>query len=330
MAGESFGGRIHPMEPKSIQFVEPTSRAFEKMKDILFRPFSLQKWFVLGFSAWLATLGEGGTSSGGGGGGDSSSFEGGEDSSGSDAFSEASNWVMENLAIIFAIGAVVLLLILVIGGVLLWVQSRGKFMFFDNVVHDRTLIAEPWKEFRSLANSLFLWKLFYIVLVVTIILALVGGAIFLLWPTIQGGAFDNSLVPPLVVLGALVLVVSIAAGYINMLLENFVIPIMHRDRMPISPAWGRFLSLHKSRLGSFIGFFFWTILIGIASAIAIFLLVIVTCCIAAIPLIIPYLGTVLLLPLYVFLRLLGPEFLKQFGDEFDTLSIEEKTPPALN
>lgn len=52
------------MPPKiATQYIAPTSRAFGRMTTILFRPFDLGKWFVLGFSAWLATLLDGGGSS---------------------------------------------------------------------------------------------------------------------------------------------------------------------------------------------------------------------------------------------------------------------------
>ena len=40
----------------NIQFFEPLTRAWERMKHILWRPFDLAKWLVLGFSAWLAGL----------------------------------------------------------------------------------------------------------------------------------------------------------------------------------------------------------------------------------------------------------------------------------
>ena len=38
----------------------------------------------------------------------------------------------------------------------------------------------------------------------------------------------------------------------------------------------------------------------------------------------PYVGTMLLLPVFVFSRLIGPDYLRQFGDEFDALTV--KTP----
>ena len=50
-------------EPISVR--QPLSNAWQRMKDLLFRPFSFKIWFVLGFTAWLAGLA---SRSGGGGG----------------------------------------------------------------------------------------------------------------------------------------------------------------------------------------------------------------------------------------------------------------------
>ena len=44
-----------------IEIFKPFGEAFELMKKILFRPFDLKKWFVIGFTAWLANLGSGGS-----------------------------------------------------------------------------------------------------------------------------------------------------------------------------------------------------------------------------------------------------------------------------
>src|SRR5207247_7541197 len=55
--------RMNGTEPK-IEIFKPFGEAFELMKKILFQPFDLKKWFVIGFAAWLSKLGFGG---GGGG-----------------------------------------------------------------------------------------------------------------------------------------------------------------------------------------------------------------------------------------------------------------------
>ena len=37
--------------------------------------------------------------------------------------------------------------------ILLWISSRGKFIYLDNVVHDRAQIVEPWSRFRRLGDT---------------------------------------------------------------------------------------------------------------------------------------------------------------------------------
>ena len=50
---------MNGIEPR-IEIFKPFGEAFELMKKILFQPFELRKWLVIGFAAWLANLGAGG------------------------------------------------------------------------------------------------------------------------------------------------------------------------------------------------------------------------------------------------------------------------------
>ena len=81
------------------------------------------------------------------------------------------------LALLVLVG-LTLLLILVIA--LLWVSSRAKFVFLDDVVHGRARIVEPWGRFRREGNSLFLFSLaffFGVCLLVAIAVAIVASSI---------------------------------------------------------------------------------------------------------------------------------------------------------
>jgi hypothetical protein len=59
------------------------------------------------------------------------------------------------------------------------------------------------------------------------------------------------------------------------------------------------------------------ITLNAAIGAALVLGVLLTCCTALVLLLIPYIGTVLVLPVHLFRRLIGPEFLRQFGNEYD-------------
>lgn len=295
------------------------------MRTILFRPFDLGKWFLLGFTAWLATLMEGGGSSGG-------SYSPSSDESIDESFSEiietARTWFVDNLELILMIGSIVIGLLVVIGLALAWVRSRGKFMFLDNVAQNRALISHPWREYRKEGNSLFFWTLVYGFLVFLLFAGLIAGAVYLSWPMIEAEEFNPETIPSLIALGIGVILLGFASGYILTLLENFVIPLMYRERQGAMDAWRQVLSLHSQHFWQFVLFFLWIILLGIGAGILVSILVVATCCIAGIVLAIPFLGAVFMLPITVFFRALGPEFLRHLGDDFDIFSSPENALPA--
>ena len=57
-------------------------------------------------------------------------------------------------------------------------------------------------------------------------------------------------------------------------------------------------------------------------ALLVLTLVVVTCCIAGCLMMIPYIGTVLLLPILVFSRAYSLHFLAQFGPRFDAFAVQ--------
>ena len=93
-----------------ISVTAPVGQAYERVKQMLFRPFDIGKWFVIGFCAWLATLGESGSNfnfrfGGGGPGGPPGNFR-----TIRDAMDQAMRYVQENLYWIIpaAVGLIVL------------------------------------------------------------------------------------------------------------------------------------------------------------------------------------------------------------------------------
>jgi hypothetical protein len=305
----------------TISFVEPLSRAVERMRRILLQPFDLVKWLVLGFSAWLAGLA---SSSGGGG----SSWQAADDEfNGSKEIISDLDQVLENMVENFFIVPLVLLLlsvILVIALVVLWLSSRGKFIFLDNVVHDRAEIVEPWKRFKQLGNSLFLWRLCFAlaciaIAVVLMLVFLAPAATLSFSDALRGLSFAAILMG-----GLTVAVFTVLVTYVLLFLENFVVPIMYRFDLTATEAWRAFLPWLKSHSGWFILYGLFILLIAIPACLVYFMLCCCTCCIVALP----YLGTVILLPVWVSYRCLGPEFLAQSDPSFDLFGAAS-VPPAV-
>lgn len=288
----------------TIRYLNPLERAFERMRRMLFEPFDLGLWLVVGFSAWLARLVDG---SGGG-----MNYWGGSSDPGSGFGHGSIDGFWEGFLILAIVGVIVTVVLAVVV-VLLWVSSRGKFIYLDNAVHARGRIVEPWKEFQRLGNSLFKWRLGFLVAVLAVVLLL---ALVFVVPAAAAGFNDalGALSFFAIATGGLLLVgVAIAASYINLFLDSFVVPIMYRYQLTTTDAWKALMPWLKARPGSFILYGLFVLLLFIGFAIVSFLLCFVTCCIV----VIPYIGTVILLPLLLTYRMFTVDWLAQLHPDFD-------------
>src|SRR5688500_1143319 len=130
-----------------IEIFDPFGAAYELMKGILFRPFDLGKWCVIGFAAFF---------SGSWGGGFHINFPGGGDwkfrSTSQHNLPASESFPDWGIPVFVAIAVVILILILVF----MWIGARGRFIFMDCVVKNRAAIVAPWQEFRREGNSFFL------------------------------------------------------------------------------------------------------------------------------------------------------------------------------
>ena len=86
---------------------------------------------------------------------------------------------------------------------------------------------------------------------------------------------------------------------------------------PLSRAWVRFFSVFNKHPFHFLifGLFVFVLLIGFVAAII--LAGLMTCCIGFILFVIPYIGTVVTLPVWYTLRAFSLEYLAQFGDDYN-------------
>ncbi|MHC4176306.1 MAG: DUF7544 domain-containing protein [Planctomycetota bacterium] len=298
----------------AISVVDPASPAINRTRKILFQPFDIGKWFTLGFCAWLAHLGEGG---GGGGSG----FQGGGGPGGGPGpdIEPVLDWIRENVALIVMVVLAVVVVAFLIGLLVTWLSSRGHFMFLDGVVRNRGAVREPWSEYRREGNSLFLFRVCFGLAAFGLFVLVATGAVAIAWPDIAAGQFGGSAVAALG-LGILVfLMVAIAVGCVSLFLKDFIVPIMYLRRVSVMPAWREFYQfLLADHLGTFVLYVLFKIVIAMAIGIIAMLATCLTCCIAALP----YIGTVILLPLFVFLRAYPLYFIEQFGPEWQIIPEE--------
>ncbi len=303
--------------PPRISVTAPVTTALDWTGRVLFRSFDLRKWFVLGFCAWLAWIGQ---NFGGGGNGSRISDHA------STYFDPVSSWIEEHWTLVIVLVAVIFVLGIALGILFTWLSSRGQLMFLDGVVHDRGAVVEPWERFRELGNSLFVFRLIVTLVVVAVVVLLTA-------PLALGVYFlhDDLQDPGMATIGlfviwlALLIPVCVLALLINVAIHDIVVPIQWLRGCRAREAWAECRALVSRHLGTFVLYALMKLLLGIVTFVISCVATCLTCCIAALP----YIGVVILLPLYVFGRSYSMHFLSQFDPAYAALApAESPAPPA--
>jgi hypothetical protein len=327
---------MNQSQPLNVSVVEPLTPAFERVKEMLFSPFDIGRWFAIGFCAWLAFLGEGGGPSFSG----NWDFGGGRGGGWSQAQNEFEG-IRQYLPLIIAIAITVSVIIIAISILLLWLKCRGKFMFLHSVARNSTAVVAPWHEYKRQANSLF-WFMLVFGILSFLILAVIAAFIALASWAIYSSTEEVVVTVIVAVLMTLVLFVPVAIvmSVIGKLTTDFVVPVMFLRRACWRPAWrefGRLLSANKARFLLYM-LFQVALCIGLGAAVTAFACIAccLTCCIAWLLLSLPYIGTVILLPVSVFTRSYSLYYLAQYGPDYDVFvpvqpvyDIHEAGPAAV-
>jgi len=290
------------------------SQAIDRVKRLLFQPFDLGKWFTIGFCAWLAHLGEqgfrGNYNFGSGRGAGSVRQE----------FEHARSYLMNNLSWILPLAVVLLLIAFVLGVVMMWLSSRGKFMFLHCVALEKAEVNVPWHKFAREGNSLFLFRLVLGLIGMVPMLTLVALAVVMVIHMINRGEPDIRGI--LVLVGILLTLVAVGIVFfvIAKLTKDFVVPIMFLRGNKCLEGWRELLRLISANGADFVLYLLFQVVLGLATGALVLIVVLATCCIACCVMVIPYVGTVLLLPVLVFKRFYSLHYLAQYGREYDVFA----------
>lgn len=300
-----------------ISYSGPIGRAWNRMKVALFKPFDLNKWFILGFTAFLAGLASWHNGTVGSRWSDRGSFR-----EFVDFPSRAWQWLNSHLllfmVIIFALAVFIAVVIII-----LWLSARGSFMFLDNVVRDKAEISVPWKRFKTLGNSLFVWHLVFGLIGLS--LSILFSVFFFITAAHYYKDRSDFPIPIILAVGMALffLFVVIIIAYIFLFLRHFVVPIMYKNNIKTVPAWHIFLSVFGQHPLYFILYGLLVFVLMIAFVIAVIFAGLITCCLGWFLLVIPYIGTVITLPVWYFFRAFSLEFLAQFGPEYELFARPE-------
>jgi hypothetical protein len=296
--------------------MKPFEDGYTIMKSILFQPFDLTKWLVIGFAAFIA-----GHFTAGGGFSPPLNFH--PPATSGNHRSDISPFDFHDHAALFSglfIGLIVCLLVFVL--VLMWVRARGVFVFTDCIVRNRAAIKEPWREYRREGNSLFLFYL-GLTAVILVIVAVIVGACFLVVSLVHLTHQQNVLT--LIIVGVLGFAVYICVVVTLGLIGYFMPMVMYRRRCLSMEAFKVVANLIWQDPGAFTLFALFGILLFVGWLMVASAVTCATCCLA----LLPYVGTVFMLPVFIWLRSFGLLFFRQFGPECDVWAGAPPIPPAL-
>jgi hypothetical protein len=279
-------------------------------------PIKPGKWLALGFLAFLDQCGR--TFRGGGGGGGNGGHGGGMggwpgDVSGFHAWLQrATEWLAAHAAMI-AIGTVLGLLVLgVVIAIVLWLNSRGVFMYVDAVATGRTDLGRAWSRHSPAASSYFGWNLGLTLAALLTILFAAGLVIVTAFAFVQGRLEGTggwlmvaAMVPVLLLLGLALPLLALA----GLALRDFVAPLQVATGLPCGPAARLLESLVVAQPGVFVLYLLLKLVVVVASGVVVVIGGCLTCCIGFLPIV---MHTVFQ-PLFHFERGLSLMLLRQMG-----------------
>jgi hypothetical protein len=310
-----------PEPDAPIRCTPAFERAWAVMRTVLFSPFDIEKWISLGFCAWLSLLGQGGGFSG-------NPFGSFPQKNSQPQIRETiqswvpkvENYVSTNVLWLVPLAAVLVVAAIAVWIVILWISSRGQFLFLDGIARNRSAVAAPWKEFAAQGDSLFLFRVVTVAVSVFLFLLTVGLGALVAYGYHEG-TLPKVWTAAIAVVGVLLWLVLLFAAILGaIVLDDFIIPLMWLHRSGCVAAWKEFGTLLTARTGAFFRYLLMIFLTSIGIGVAVLTLTVMTCCILGCVMMIPFVGTVVLLPVLVFRRSLSLTFLAQFGPRYDVFA----------
>ena len=280
----------------------PVGMALETVRRVLFQPFNFVKWLAIGFTAWLALL-ESGTENW-------FNFNVGQCKKEhvSQCGQAVWDWVLGHLFFIIPLFILLVIVGLVAELLVLWLSCRGKFMFLDNVVGNRAEIVQPWQRFRAQGNSCFLFLICFGLAAAAVLTLGVGLVVLAGWPDISRSHFGWHAMGAIVMGSAFLLCFVITAFCVRTFLDDFVVPIMAMRNCRVMEGWRVFFELFRGQVGVFILYLLFRVFLDLVIGFVAVLL----CCLLCCAVLIPYIGTLILLPIHVFWRSYSVHFIGQF------------------
>jgi len=295
---------------QEIRIVKPLDRSFPRMVDTLFRPFNAAYWFIAGFAVWLTQLPD---------------------------LAILPMQIFDQLTVLLDEEDLMRALVertneLMVGGAVLlglcgllwlglsWIACRAEFVFLEFALHPGVKFGEAWRTSRARYLTYYYWELGFGLITLLWMAAVWLGFGYAIRSTMIGFPHPRILLAGLLLAFLTLFLVAALIGYVKLLVKDFILPVMYKHACGIVDAWALFWPVCKEHFVRVYLYALFKLLLVFLVGILGGVLVIMTCCIAASP----YIGTVILMPATLLLRLYSLHFLAQFGEAFDLLD-----PPTL-
>lgn len=291
--------------------LQAAARAYSRMIELLFQPFDLNRWFGIGFCAWLAYLGVGG--------GGSNKPQDAQYTMPKQLFDQSLEKFSATLVSPPATAQLLLtlLIVLLFAALLCKLRSRGDFMFLHRWYQPETSVGECWRAARASGHDLFLWRVaFFIIATLVLFAFLVASWLTVLQPYMNNRMeWSAELSTPTAILIALGTLWVIVVGVIAHLTKAVVVPVMYWHGVTAGRAWCAALSLCNQYPFAMLGYLLCGVLCAVVGIMVLCLIGLTTCCVGFIVLALPYIGAVALLPYTLFFRGYAVYFISQWRNE---------------
>lgn len=266
------------------------------MLEVLFRPFNLKKWIMLGIIIVLAGQIGGGVNLNVSG--DRGNLEKVMNFFGKEAPSiqgltlpqdvtsqlgiapqaQTPRPDIKTLIPVIAVGIIIILFIGIFVLLWIWVGSNFSFVFIDSIIRNDASLRVPFHRNKTQGNSYFKWNIVFALIsllifgvIITLpIMQLVRSGVFSAQPVDVGRILSIVLPYVPVLLGAGLL--FFLAAFFTL---NFVLPIMYKKKLSILKAWGVFLGLLRKNIGEILKYILIKIVLSILAGIAAILIAII-------------------------------------------------------
>jgi hypothetical protein len=311
---------------REVSAFKPMESAWRDMVSVLFTPFDFIRWLILGIPLFLINCGGSGANFNG-------NFNmGNPGGSGPSPFTEAVNWVDQNMALVVGIVLAFLLVMAVFIVIVAFLQSRGVFMLVDMLSTGVFSAGTSWGRTGTLANSYFLFLIS--IQAISMIFPLVYFVVILGWPFLRRVLLGEFVVGEIItigiVMGLYILLLALPLTLLTFVVRNFSVPIMAATNKRVLAATREAFGLVAAAPGALVVFLLIRIVLAVAVWMLTFMTGILLCCliVGCIPVVGQYAVAVVTAPIGVFLWCYSLRFVEQFDERYKVLPEVVGMPPV--